>query len=57
MKMFGMGVPEMIVGLAIYALIIFVFYWIIKKAVKNGILEAHEKLAEEGKEPKGGPAQ
>lgn len=56
MKMFGMGVPETIVIIAVYTLVIFVFYWIIKKAVKNGILEAHKKLAEEGKEVKVGPA-
>ena len=35
MKMLGMGIPEMVMVVAIYALVIFVFYLIIKKAVKN----------------------
>ncbi len=55
--MLGMGIPETIIVLAIYTLVIFVFYWIIKKAVKNGILEAHRTLSEEGKEAEVGPAE
>ncbi|WP_180995035.1 DUF6019 family protein [Raoultibacter timonensis] len=55
MKMLGMGIPEMVMVVAIYALVIFVFYLIIKKAVKNGVLEAHRQLREEGKENKGTP--
>lgn len=44
MKMFGMGIPEMIIMLALYALVIFVFYLIVKKAVKNGVIEAHNQI-------------
>lgn len=44
MKMFGMGIPEMIIVLALYALVIFVFYLIVKKAVKNGVIEAHNQI-------------
>ena len=55
MKMLGMGIPEMVMVVAIYALVIFVFYLIIKKAVKNGVLEAHRQLREEREENKGTP--
>ena len=55
MKMLGMGIPELVMVVAIYALVIFVFYLIIKKAVKNGVLEAHRQLREEGEENKGTP--
>ena len=49
-----MGVPEvfvLLVTLALYALAIFVLYWVVKKAVKNGILEAREKIREAGDRP------
>ena len=44
MKMLGMGIPEIIIVLALYALVIFVFYLIVKKAVKNGVIEAHNQI-------------
>ncbi|MEQ3362179.1 hypothetical protein [Raoultibacter massiliensis] len=52
MKMLGMGIPEIIIVLALYALVIFVFYLIVKKAVKNGVIEAHNQIEmSKGKSP------
>lgn len=54
-RLLGMGFPEMIIVLAFYALIVFLAYLIIKKAVKNGIVEAHDQIekskAESPREP------
>lgn len=47
MKIMGMDAMGAIVVIAVYALIILVCYWVIKTAVKNGVVEAHRKLKEE----------
>lgn len=50
MKILGMGAPEMLIvvfTLALYALAAFVLYLIIKKAVKNGIIEARKQIESE----------
>lgn len=51
MRILGMGFPEMIIVLAFYAFVIFLLYLIIKKAVKNGIMEAHGQIEKNKTEP------
>lgn len=51
-RVFGMGIPELIVIVVIVALMAYVFYWLIKKAVAKGTLAAQKKLNEEKNERK-----